>query len=250
MKAIIRGYRPLFRGLVRRLCGLVNDVVAISPALYHDTLDVVAANRVHFIPQGVVLPRHDPRARSMARQRLGFTEDDTVLLFIGGICARKDVRFLVENHPAELGRLHLLLVGPFIDAPYLADLRQAIAASPAAERIMLAGYMDDPAPAFHAADAFVFASRKEGFGNVLIEAMAHGLPVICRRLANVTDSFIEHGRTGLLFQTASGYQGAVRLLARDRERRAALGATARAAIVGTYDLDTVAGQYAALYRKG
>jgi len=246
---LIDGYRGAYRWAVRRLVRLIDTAVAISPKLYQDTLTVMPRDRVSLIPQGVALPDADPAARMQARHRWGYTPDDVVLLFVGGMCARKDVRFLVDHLPPcpPGATLRLLLVGPELDDAYPRALRAAIAASPAAARITVEGYMDDPAPAYRAADAFVFASRQEGFGNVLLEAMAFGLPVVCRRLPGVTDDFIDDGTTGLLFDTPGDFRDHVLRLAADSALRRSIGSAARRRVALCYDLRTVAGQYVAVY---
>jgi len=114
---------------------------------------------------------------------------------------------------------------------------------------MLVGYLEDPSMVYRAADAFVFASREEGFGNVLLEAMAFGLPVVSRRLPGVTDSFVEHGRTGFLFDTSEEYCAAVRDLVRLPAVREEVGAAARRSVVASFDLGAIAARYAALYRR-
>lgn len=246
---LVQGYRPAYRRLVRLLCRAITDVVAISPRLYDDSLQVARPDRLHLIPQGVLIPSlHQNRGAD--RARFGYGPDDVVLLFVGGMCARKDVRFLVDQLPSSTGQTHLLLVGPTLEDEYGAELTAAIAASPGRARIQLIGAMDDPTPAYRAADIFVFASRAEGFGNVLLEAMAHALPVVCRRLPGVTDSFIEHDRTGLLFDDAAGYDRAVASLLTDPVRRAALGDAARESVAAQYNLHEIAARYAALYRTG
>ncbi len=246
---LVKGYRPRFQGLVRRLCGLIHDVVAISPALYADSLSVTTPERVHFIPQGVSLPEQSAALRADARRRFGIRPDETVALFVGGLCPRKDVRFLVDNHPAELGALRLILVGPNLDAAYVAALQDAIAVSPAAGRIDLAGFMENPAAAYRAADMFVFASHKEGCPNVVLEAMSYGLPVISRDLPDTTDALVDHGRTGLLFRSPDEYAAAVRRLATNEGERHAMGAAARTAVATAYDLQAIATRYADLYRR-
>ena len=104
-------------------------------------------------------------------------------------------------------------------------------------------------PAYAAADIFVFASTKEGFGNVLIEAMAAGLPVVARRLPGVTDSFIDHGRTGFLFDTAAEYTALVQALVDDPGLRRRVGDAARAEVAGGHSLQAVAQRYVMLYRN-
>jgi glycosyltransferase involved in cell wall biosynthesis len=247
--SLVAGYRAGFRRVVRRLCGLIHDVVAISPALASDSVRVMPDARVHLIPQGVALPVRDPAARAAARARFGFAADDVVALFVGGLCARKDARFLVDSLPTDVARLHLLLVGPELERPYVAALRAAIAESPARDRIHLAGFMADPSDAYRAADMFVFASHKEGCPNVVLEAMAHGLPVVSRHLPDTTDALLDHGRTGLLFATAAEFQDAVRGLAADPARRREMGRSARDVVAAGYDMQVIADRYAALYRR-
>lgn len=247
--ALVASYRPSYRAVAHRLCGLIDDVVAISPKLHDDSLAVLPPSRVHLIPQGVSIPPLDEAGRAALRAQWGFAESDIVLLFVGGICARKDVRFLVENHPAGAsGRLRLLLVGPDLQTAYAEELRELIASLPYNADVTRLPYLDDPSPAYRVADAFVFASREEGFGNVLLEAMSFGLPVVSRRLPGVTDSFITHGRTGFLFDGPEEYRRAVLDLAGQPELRRAIGDAARREAASRFDLAQIAERYAEIYR--
>ncbi len=246
---MVASYSKGYRAAARRLCGLIDDVVAISPKLHLDSLAVLPPSRVHLVPQGVAIPQLDEAGRAALRAQWGFAESDTVLLFVGGICARKDVRFLVENHPAGAsGRLRLLLVGPDLQDGYAQELKQLVASLPYHADVTRLPYLDDPSPAYRVADAFVFASREEGFGNVLLEAMSFGLPVVSRRLPGVTDSFIAHGRTGFLFDDAEDYRRAVLEIAAQPKLRRAVGDAARQDVVNRYDLAKIAERYAEIYR--
>nr|WP_294517246.1 glycosyltransferase family 4 protein [uncultured Rhodopila sp.] len=249
LASVLLGYRPLYRPLLRRLCRLIDVAVAISPRLLAENLTVLPAARNRLIPQGVDLP---VAAIQRDRARWGFRQDDIVIVFVGGMCCRKDVMFLIENHAAicaDGDRVKLLLVGPQLEPDYVERLRLAIARSPCAADIVLEGYMDDPSSAYAVADLCVFASRQEGFGNVLIEAMASALPVVSRLLPGVTDRIIDDGETGLLFETATDYQNAVRALIADPGRRHALGRAAAEAVRQRFDLSTIARRYSELYRQ-
>lgn len=241
---ILRGYRPRYRPLVRRLCRLCFDaVIAISPRLHADNEGVLPETRRHLIGQGVSLaaPPQNPDLKRAARAQFSLPADGLVLLYVGGITPRKDVRFLTAAHdPAH----HLLIVGPVLDDAYAAALAADVHAI--GQTAHMHGYMDDPSPAYSAADIFVFASHAEGFGNVLIEAMAAGLPVVARRLPGVTDSFITDGVSGLLFDDAAGYRRAIAALANDADLRQRLGKAAREA-AAAYALPAIAARYRALY---
>ena len=247
---LVASYRPIYRGLVRRLCRLISAAVAISPCLRDDSCDVLPADRIYLIPQGATPIPPCPSRRAGLRASWCVTDAQTVLLYVGSMTRRKDPLFLVQNHvftPAD--QVRLLLIGPdLVDADGMA-VTTAIAASPVAAAITRHYYVEDPRPAYAAADIFVFASTKEGFGNVLIEAMAAGLPVVARRLPGVTDSFIDHGRTGFLFDTAAEYTALVQALVDDPGLRRRVGDAARAEVAGGHSLQAVAQRYVMLYRN-
>jgi glycosyltransferase involved in cell wall biosynthesis len=251
---LLASYRSALRPLARVLCRSIDMTVAISPRLHADCLQVIGPERVRLIPQGVLMPP-DIASRAALRAQAGYAAEDMVLLCVAGLCRRKDIGFLIENHirlAESWPHLRLLLVGPDLEPDYAAELRHRVQAAEqqgllAPGRVMFAGYRDDPWPLYRMADLFVFASRAEGFGNVLLEAMAARLPVVARRLPGVTDSFIADGETGFLFDDAEGYSRAVSRLAGDSVLRTAMGRDAAAAAAG-HDLRAIARRYAELYR--
>ncbi|HEX3349952.1 MAG TPA: glycosyltransferase family 4 protein [Acetobacteraceae bacterium] len=249
--SLVNGYRKRFRRITRLLCRSIDAAISISPYLYQDSLTILPAERLHFIPQGVNIPEPDPEKRRADRASLGLTDADVVLVFVGSVSARKDVKFLVQNHPAPTagcGRVCLIVVGPELDAEYAAEVRSMAAASSARDNIHFVGHAENPSVAYNMADIFVFASVKEGFGNVLIEAMSHGLPVISRRLPGVNDSFIVHQQTGYLFDDAAEYREILAELVRDPGLRRKTGAAARDVAIRDYSLSEMARRYASLYR--
>jgi glycosyltransferase involved in cell wall biosynthesis len=250
--AVLASYRPLFRPLVRQLFRLVDVFLSISPKLYADGVGVVEERRLRLIPQGVEVPPDPHAERAQTRARHGFGEGEFVLLFVGGLCMRKAPHELIEGflelwprHP----ELRLILVGPDLEDEYAASLRRRVDEAGVSAQVRFTGFTPDPRPYFAMADAMVFASTSEGFGNVLLEAMAFGLPTVARRLPGVTDYFIQSSRTGLLFEDRAGYVEAVETLLRDRPLAAELGRAARAEVERRFRLSSIAAQYLELYRE-
>jgi len=66
------------------------------------------------------------------------------------------------------------------------------------DRVSLPGYLDEPGPWFSAADLFVLSSDYEGFGNVIVEALEQGTPVVCTDCPSGPREILQDGRFGLL----------------------------------------------------
>jgi glycosyltransferase involved in cell wall biosynthesis len=117
------------------------------------------------------------------------------VVFVGSLIARKGVDVLLdawtEVH-ARHAEARLFLVGRDDFEDGSEDRRfldERFASLPAGVRasIQRTGVRDDPERFLGAADVFVFPSRREGFGSVIIEAMACGLPCVVARLEGITD---------------------------------------------------------------
>jgi glycosyltransferase involved in cell wall biosynthesis len=104
------------------------------------------------------------------------------------------------------------------DGPLEADLRARIALAGLTDRVHLRGYAD-LAPTMALSDLFVLSSRREGFGNVIVEAMAAGLPVLAARTPG-PQALIDDGVTGWLTppDDAAALAAAIARIARDPQR--------------------------------
>lgn len=176
--------------------------------------------------RGVDTRLFDGARRSAAwRRELGIGEDEVVAVYVGRLAPEKNLQLLMDawQRRAGGGPDRLLLVG---DGPSGAALRSA-----AAEGVVFAGYRrgEDLARCYAAGDFFVFPSVTDTFGNVILEAMASGLPVIGFDVAGPRD-IVRHGETGLVVpsQTAPSLAEAMRQLTiENRQRRAMSGAARR-----------------------
>ncbi len=246
-------YNRFARPIARLLLRSINVFVAISPRLYRHSVQAVAPERVCYIPQGIEDhpgPGPWPETRHSVRQSLGVADSDVLLLSVGSICERKNALFLVDML-ARIpdSRVKLVLVGPVLEPAYGAQLQDRIAAAGLRERVLEVGFHAEPTLFYRAADAFVFASKSEGFCNVYLEAMCHGLPVVTRYLSGLTDYLFEHGRTGYFASELEPFVRSVQALVDDPGLRRQVGQAGREDMLRSYRLDRIAGLYVALYRR-
>ncbi|MBD2103325.1 glycosyltransferase [Leptolyngbya sp. FACHB-261] len=150
--------------------------------------------RVDLWQRGVDTEMFDPSLRSAEmRERLSKGHPEApLLLYIGRLGAEKEIeriRPVLEAIP----QARLALVG---DGPHRAELERYFAGTPT----HFVGYLGgkDLAAAYASADAFIFPSRTETLGLVLLEAMAAGCPVVAARSGGIPD-IVEDGVNGYLF---------------------------------------------------
>lgn len=174
--------------------------------------------------RGVDIQRFHPQHRSAAwREAIGLQAGETLLLYVGRIAGEKRLDLLPEAIHGLEG-VRLVIVG---DGPARAELQRRSAGLP----IHFTGYLKghDLATAYASADAFVFPSDTETFGQVIQEAMASGLAVVGARSGGTID-LVQEGVTGLLFApgVASDLRSQLRQLLRDPAARVAMGQAGRA----------------------
>ena len=243
-------YRKSVRGIVQRLFGFFDCFISASPRLQEETAAVMPHRQCELIPYGINMPPPGGEDRDELRLRLGIPADALVLIFVGGLCRRKDPLFLVEQMPAILQRhaqTWLLLVGPELELDYVVDLRAAVRRLGLTDRVIFVGQVSNPHPYFQAADIMTFSSLSEGFGMVVPEAQTNGLPVVVRHLPGVNDLFVKHGETGFLFSDAATYLESVLRLADDPALRRRVGESARAFVRATFDMTEIARRYLGVY---
>ena len=222
--------RWLLKSFDRMLAACATDLLADSASQRDFLLDnrVVAAGRISVIGHGSVSGvdlrrfRPDPMARTAIRQSQGIPESAVCLLYVGRMKRDKGVPDLLRAFEllcASHSCLHLLVVGP--DEENLLEGYQR-------DRFHWVGYTQKVEAYMTAADIFCLPSYREGFGTVLIEAAAAGLPAVASRIYGITDAVID-GETGLLHGASEVFEivACVERLLADPALRSKLGANAR-----------------------
>ena len=248
-------------GLDRRLAARSAALVACSAAVARHVEErlSLASGDVGVVPNGVDGQRFHPAAsagdRLAARRRLvaqwGGAADDTSLAIqpwialVGRLCRQKGQDLLVQA-AARLRQAHpdarWLLVGSADDNRTREDLlAQARALGLADDRLLLPGHVQDMPSLYHAIDLLAAPSRWEGFGLMLVEAMACGTPIVASR-AGAIPEVVGDDRAGTGLGPAEMVEAddvgalvtGLDVMLRDPARRTARGAAgpARAARLG------------------
>ncbi len=160
------------------------------------------------IPQRKITVIHNPvigadfAARSASPATHPWLDDPTRKVFVtaGRLVPIKDhetlLRAMALYRRQHDGRLLILGAGPLRDR--LGALADELGLHDAVDFL---GFQDNPLPYFRRADAFVLSSYAEGFGNVLVEAMGCGTPVIATNCEHGPAEILDGGRYGVLVET-------------------------------------------------
>jgi teichuronic acid biosynthesis glycosyltransferase TuaC len=175
------------------------------------------ASRVVTLRNGVDLKRFSPGDRDASRARLGL--GGFTLLSVGSLIPRKGHELIIAAL-TELPDMTLMIAG---SGPMRAELERTAQEKGVAARVRFLGEIahDALTDAYRAADIFVLASSREGWANVLLEAMACGTPVVATNV-NGTPEVITDPKLGALVEerSASALARAIqslRALAPDRQ---------------------------------
>lgn len=235
---------PQYVGTLTRDSSL-EDMTWKYMAWFYNQMDTVyapsKATKVELVEHGiepgriVVYPRgvdseqfHPAKANGFYKDRYGIDTPCT-MLYAGRVSREKNLDVLAEAFESVIAGgvdAHLVIVG---DGPYREEMAARLKNLP----VTFTGYLkgDDLSAAFAGADMFVFPSATDTFGNVVLEAMASGLPVIATDQGGPREN-ITHERTGLIVPAGehAPLAAAIRSLAENEPLRSWMGAKARASV--------------------
>ncbi len=138
-----------------------------------------------------------PRRSYPFEAQLAAMGEGPVIITAGRLVPVKDHKTLLAGFAKLIQRRPARLV-IFGEGPLEAELRAFAAQLGIAQHVLFAGYINDPAACYAVADLFVLTSLTEGFGNVLVEAMSAGVPVVSTDCPHGPSEILEGGTYGAL----------------------------------------------------
>jgi len=173
-------------------------IIAISELVKRNILEHYSVDEkdITVIYNGVDLERFHPRNKAIYRNRfrknLGIDEQEFLILFVGSGFERKGLRFLIEAIERIKKSITLLVVGKGKEKKLKGLIRN--------QRVIFCGPQKEIETFYAAADVFAFPTIYEPFGNVHLEALASGLPMITTGLSGASE-IIKNGKEGFVVST-------------------------------------------------
>jgi glycosyltransferase involved in cell wall biosynthesis len=249
-----------------RLMGRANKALVRRFDLYVATTPTIAQEfkdrgldpaRIRLIPNGVDTSVFTPvscEERIHRRRSMGLP-DGQLVTYVGIINSRKNIdgmlriwsKVCASNHSA-----HFALIGPIPSEndPFYRDIISFVRNAGLAERVTFMGLRETVVPYLQASDAFLFASRREGMPNSVLEAMSCGLPCVISRQAGLLE-IVHDGINGCSMdvEDEEGFARALRRILEDPEQADRIGREARRTIISELSLRSTAERYRELYSR-
>jgi len=185
-----RWLRAASRRLSRTQCNQMDALIVPSMAMGEVLGRYGVRAPVHVVPTGIPLGEFAAGNGMVFRSRWRIPTERPMLLYVGRVAFEKNIDFLLRALQRALVWMPELLLVIAGEGPASASLKRQAAKRRLQEHVVFVGYLERSVAlldCYRAADAFVFASRTETQGLVLLEALALGVPVISTAVMGTRD---------------------------------------------------------------
>ena len=241
---------PFYYWLDRRLLRHYDRVICVSEDLKETCVaSGVRADRCSVIENAIDAAQYVRRTPiEEAKRRAGFEPRRLLIGTVGRLSEEKDFVGLIRAVDRLLDQgidAGLVILGEGDQRPELEALVHSLGRQ---DRIRLLGYRPDTIDLYEAMDVFVLNSHREGFPNVLLEAMAMEVPAVATRIAGVP-RLVQHQTNGLLVEPGNLDQliECLKRLLSDPGLRMRLAAEGRRTVEGSYTFEARMAKVRAIY---
>jgi glycosyltransferase involved in cell wall biosynthesis len=213
----------------------LNGMVIPSHPMMKVLRDYGVTTHAEVIPTGLEPESFTAGNGPEFRNKYGIAADRPMLLFVGRVAHEKNIGFLlkvVERVRRDVPNVLLLIAGA---GPAREGLEREVNSTGLAENINFIGYLDRHSElnsCYHSADIFVFSSRTETQGLVLLEAMAQGVPVVSTAEMGTRDVLREGAGVWIALEEIENFSGKIIKMLGDEGARTRLGEAGREYALG------------------
>jgi glycosyltransferase involved in cell wall biosynthesis len=199
-------YKSRFGRIKNMLIDKFDAFVVISTRVLKTVKDFgKMPSKVVMIPNGVdnkfcVDEQTLQEAKLYLAEKYKLGSHNRIISYVGSIEYRKGTDLLAKSWPmviAKVPEARLFLVGPCDKRTEFYQQLEAMLTEHIGKTVFFVGSVKNPELYYRASDVFVFPSRNESFGNVLVEAMACGTACLAARIEGVTEDILINGYNGL-----------------------------------------------------
>ncbi len=181
--------------------------------------------RAEVIPTGIEPESFVPGDGKLFRQKYNIPQDRPVLLFVGRVAHEKNIGFLLKVVAQVRQKVQDVLLVIAGEGPARASLQHEVQTAGLGENVMFIGYLDrhtELNSCYACADLFVFSSRTETQGLVLLEAMAQGTPLVSTAELGTLDVLRDGLGVWIAKEVVADFAEKVCMLLADAETRQSL----------------------------
>ena len=242
--------------LHKRFISMVDRYVSISKEITNELRNYgLPDKKIREIPNGVDTKRFSQvshEEKIILRRRFGLPADGLMLLYVGVIDERKNVKWLIErwNSLCRDYPGFLVVAGPASREDKDMKLYNSLKVyeDNLKGKVFFIRYTDKIEDLYKMADIFVLPSTNEGMPNVILEAMASGLSCLVNKVSGAED--IINGKNGMFFDVEKPETFLRGLFAlKSQSVRVETGKEARELIVRDFSIESVADKYINLYEE-
>lgn len=188
IRNLIRFTYPLASGIITVSRGVMDDLHAIG-SLAMENMNVIYNPSAIGISCSSCTPEE--------KQSVWGNNIDHCILAVGRLSEEKDLFTLVRAFALVSKNINtkLIILG---EGPLRAELTILINSLGLHESIILPGFVTNPSPWYRSADLFVISSKWEGFGNVIVEALEYGIPIVSTDCPSGPAEILDNGKYGKL----------------------------------------------------